>query len=124
MDRETKEIVLPKSGDKFVVHTYITGGEELAITRFYLKTTEELDPAMIKEKGQKSTIFEETQKLAFKFVVVSVNGKKEGDKQPDGRRFSMIDYIMDLRKSDYEFLVKKINEITRDEEAQAEKKTG
>ncbi len=114
---------MPKSGDKVVINSYITGGEDVALTRFYLKSNEELDQNSLKEKGQKSTIFEETQKLAFKFVIVSINGKKDGEKDAEGKRFSVVDYVMNLRRSDYQFLIQKINEVTRDQEFQTEKKT-
>ncbi len=123
MQRETKEITLPKSGDKVVVNTYITGGENLGLTRFYLKTAEELDQNSVKEKGRSATIFEETQKLAFKYLVVSINGKKDGEKDDTGHRFSTIEFIYSLRKADYQFLVNEVNKITKDEDFETEKKT-
>lgn len=123
MDRETKEVVLPKSGEKVVVYTYITGGEDLALMRFYLKSNEELDKNVVKEKGVRATVFEETQRLAFKTIVLSIGGKKDGDALPDNKKFSVVDYVYNLRKEDFNYLVAKINEITKGDQKQEEKKT-
>lgn len=123
MERETSTFTLPKSGDVVIAHTYITGGEDVALMRYYLKSASEFDQEQLKEKGQKAVIFEETQKLAFKFIVVSINGKKDGQKIEEGRRFSIVDYINNLRKIDYQFLVKKINDISRGDDLDGEKKS-
>ena len=114
--RETKEITTP-SGAKIALNTYITGRDRRKLRNIYLRDEKELDATSVKEKGAKGTMFEEAQDLALKTVVVSINGKKEGQ---DG--FSIVDFILDLPSKEFEFVIKAVNDVTSDK-IDEEKKT-
>jgi len=122
MTRETKEIVLPNGTDKIILNAYITGRDRRKMTSVFLKEEKDISPECIKQKGLKGTLYEEAQDMAFKIIVVSINGKKDGDDNGDGTKFSVVDFILDLPSKDFEFVVKEVNDVSNDKKFNEEKK--
>lgn len=110
MPRETTEIKTP-AGNVLVVIKSLNGYESRALQVPYLKLPNELDEARVRELGERAARFEAAQNLAFKTVVVSLNGKKDGE---DG--LSMSDAILSLPSAEYKFIVSAINSVVADED--------
>ena len=122
MKRETITYTTPSGQNTLVLNSYITGREKRAINAIYLKEAGDLSALEITTKGLRGSIIEAVQALTIKSIVESINDKKDGDIQPDNSRFNLMDYLLDLRSSEYENILKKINTIMVDAE-NAEKKT-
>ena len=118
MERETKTIILPITKIEIEINTYVTGREKRALTNLYLGGNLDYDMDNQKVKGLNMEIVDKAQDLAWKTVVVSFGGKKEGE---DG--FSIVDAILDLRAGDYQFVVDAVNEITTDKSFEKKKTT-
>lgn len=114
--RETRDIVTP-AGNKLTVYTYLTGRETRELQTPYLKTAEEYPKATIDDKGLRAAIYEAVQNLTLKMLIVSFNDKTDGQ---DG--FVLNDAILDLPSQEFNFIVRKLNEITAPPDAE-EKKT-
>lgn len=121
MERETKEVTTP-SGHTLVLKTYLTGREKRVLQFPYFKEASDFKPEVLAEKGRAGAIFEETQDLALKTVIVSVDGKKDGD-QSDSGPFSVVDWVLNLPSAEFNFVVKAINDVTADRAFEEEKKT-
>lgn len=120
-ERETKEITTP-GGHVIVLNSYITGREKRALQFPYFKEAADFKPEILAEKGKAGAIFEETQNLALKTVIVSVDGQKDGD-AIEGGTFSVVEFVLNLPSRESSFIVKAINDVTSDKEFEAEKKT-
>lgn len=116
MERETKKITLPITKTEVEINTYVTGREKRALTNLYLGGDINYDIDSQKVKGLNMEIVDKAQDLAWKTVVVSFGGKKDGD---DG--FSIVDAILDLRAEDYQFVVDAVNEVTTDKSFEKKK---
>lgn len=119
--RETKDITTP-GGHVIVLNTYITGHEKRALQYPYFKEAADFKPEILAEKGKAGAIFEATQDLALKTVIVSVDGKKDGD-AVEGGTFSVVGFVLNLPSRESSFIIKAINDVTSDREFEAEKKT-
>lgn len=94
MTRETKKITLPISGYIVEMYTYITGRDRRIFNAIY---------ASQEEKGK---LFQEAEDATLKSVVVSIDGKKDGEDN-----FSLIDFILELDARDYDCLVTEARSI-------------
>ncbi len=103
--RDTKEIVTPASKSVLVINEYITGAEKRMIRNIFLRT----DLTDLEK-------FNSAQDKTLELVVVSIDGSKSGDVR-DGKAFSVVDAILDMRDSDTKFVIDIVQEIT------SEKKT-
>lgn len=115
-ERETKTITTP-SGVDLVVKTYLTGREKREITNSFLNPNIKYNIEKSDVSGFNAGSMDAQQDVAFKLIVVSVDGKKDND-IVDGKPFSICDAILDMRDSDYEFVVFEINKITGGMDAQ------
>ena len=125
MNRENITFTTPSGQNTLVLNSYITGREKRAISAVYLKEVGDLTQEEVKAKGHRGAIIEAVQDLTIRSVVVSVNGKKDGDDLGNGIKFDVVNYLLDLRSSEYDAVSKKINEIVKDADASesGEKKT-
>lgn len=114
MERETKTFTTPE-GIVFEVKTYLTGREKRELTNVYLKNGFDLDIETQKVKGINAELVNVGQDLAFKLVIVSISGKKEPE-------VDFVNFVLDLKATEFDFVVAQINEITADKSF-AEKKT-
>lgn len=112
MERETKVITTP-AGTQIEVKTYLTGREKRALTNVYIQEGLSIDPSTSALKGMSAALLDKAQELAWKTIIVSVDGKKEPE-------ISFADLILDSRSSEYDFIVKAVNDIVGSSE---EKKT-
>lgn len=107
--RETTTFKLP-CGDEVVINSYVTYGEKTQLNSIYFKEAGDLTDAE-RQSGLKATIFKQVNDLALKLVLVSINGKKDGDVVEGDKPFSIVDYINALRMEDGVALFEKINEV-------------
>ena len=121
MERETKSFTTT-GGNEIVAKTYLTGRETREINRAFFKKADDFSATDIAEKGVAGSQYEQCQNEGFKQVIVSINGHKEGD-TVDGQVFHVLDFILDLKNSEYKEIVKAVNEITNDARNSEEKKT-
>lgn len=108
MDRETKVVDLP-SGSKLELKTYLIGREKRALQNSFLgagvNVTLEGDAGMMAT----ADLMNKAQDIAFRTVVVSIDGKK------DGEGFDIVSAILDMKGEDFDAVVKAVNEVTNPE---------
>jgi hypothetical protein len=119
MNRETKTIKTP-TGHEVVLNAYVTGRERRALTNVYLSGGLDFNFDSKNVKGLDATLIDKAQNLAWNTVVVSFNGKKDGDVF-EGKAFSIVDAILDLPDVDTQFIIKAVNEITSDKDFEQKK---
>ena len=115
MERETITIKTPISGTILILNTYLTGREKRALTNIYLTGDMEFDTEEGKVKKMDYSLIDKAQDLAFKTIIVSIDGKIEGE-------ISIIETILDLREDDMKFVIKEVDKVTNPKEEE-EKKT-
>lgn len=122
MDRETKVITTPHSNIPVVVYTYITGREKRQLLNVYLNGGNiGFDPDEKKVTGLRGELVQQSTDLAWRTLIVSFNGNKDGDVLADGTKFDVVEAILDLRSQDYNFIVEEINKLTSDDDFEKKK---
>ncbi len=125
MERETIAITTPLDKRTVVLKSYITGREQRALTNVFLQNMSDLniDPAGkdVSVKKVSPAMVDEADNLAWKTVVVSIDGHSDGE-LVDGKQFSIVDEILDMKLQDYNFVADKVKEVTADKHFLAEKK--
>lgn len=104
--RETTSFKL-SNGDELVVRSYMTMGENRKLQGIILREADALTPEQLQSGGVKGTNYQEAQDYSFKTLIVSVNGKIDGQ---DG--FSLLGYLMALPSEVGKEVVKFIDEIS------------
>lgn len=104
MERETIKFKTPLSNQEIEIKTYITGRELREITNSFLKGNVSFDVKEQNLKGLSPTMMDEKQNLVIANIVVSIDGKKEGE-------INVIDTILDMRLEDYNAVVKEITDV-------------
>lgn len=112
MDRETKKVTTPHGKQEIELKTYITGGEKRAIQVASVQEATLEAGNQIKGLKLKEAIGA-AEDAAFRIIVVSIDGKKDGD-MVDGKPFFIVGEILNMREADYKFILRSLNEITRD----------
>lgn len=112
MQRETRKITTP-AGHEIEVVAYLTGRDKRAITNVYIGENISVDPVTQAVKGINSAMIDKGQEVAWKTIIISIDGKKEPE-------ISIVDTILDMRSEEYDFIVKNVNEIVG---SNSEKKT-
>ena len=102
MDRPTKELKTP-SGNVIVLKEYLTGREKRELTNIFFGKNLTLSPEGGVE-GLSADAINAAQDLAFKTVIVSIDGKTE----------NIVDTILDMKAEDYSAIVVAVNEISND----------
>lgn len=113
MERETVELTTP-SGHKVTVLSYITGREKRELTNAYLGSNLNFSLDTQEVKGIDANALNRAQEAAWRTLIQSIDGHKEGEDLGEGKRFSIVDSILDMREQDYDFIVEQVNAITSD----------
>jgi hypothetical protein len=108
-DRPQKTITTP-SGSVIVLKEYLTGREKRALTNIFIGKGLSVSESGV--QGLDASVINAGQDLAFTTIIVSIDGNTE----------NIVERVLDMRSSDYEAVVKAINEITGDADF-AKKKT-
>ena len=116
MERETKTIVTPIGKNQIVILTYLTGREKRLLTNIYLEEKLNYDSENKRVEGISPAAINRAQDVAWKTVIQSFDGKKDGVND-----FSVVNAVLDLRSEDYNFVVKEVNDITADKEFEQKK---
>jgi len=112
MERETKTYRTPIGNQEVVVKAYLIGREKRAIENIYIAGNDNL--TLDKEgslSGIRVNLVDKAQDLGWRTVLVSIDGKVDG---VDG--FNIVEEVLNMRSSDYDFVVQMVNAIARDEE--------
>lgn len=112
MDRETKTYTTPLGKQEIVVKAYLIGREKRLIENVFLQGGEGISvDGSGGVKGLKANVVDEAQNLAWRTIVISIDGKKDGE-----NNFNVVDEILNMRASDYNFILKLVNAVTNDED--------
>ncbi len=126
MERETITITTPLDKRTVILKSYITGREQRALTNIFLQNMTDLniDPATqdVNVKKFSPSMVEQADDLAWRTVVVSIDGRVDGE-LVDGKTFSIVDEILDMKLQDYNFVADKVKEVTADKYFLADKKS-
>jgi hypothetical protein len=89
-----------------------TGGFEIELKPFI--TGRDAESLAIGSAGTERSTAQnlEMAHKAMDLVVVGVNGKKEGDQEPGGAPFSIVQAILDMPVADYLEITELVTEIT------------
>jgi|SRR6056297_1723178 len=100
MERETKTIKTP-GGFKVELKSYITGREQQEIEKALYRTMKVKGSNVNKGYEMDTGDLTVQKNIGISNVVVSVDGQKD----------RLVDRILDLRSSDYNFVLKKVDEV-------------
>lgn len=101
-DRETHEIITPIKKHVVVLYSWINGREKQKIDGVMFRNIDtEGTGAEMKPKMSESMIANR-ENAAIETVVVSV----------DGNELDVLDHVLDMRAKDYEYVLKKCEEVT------------
>lgn len=125
MSEERGTVQLPNlehSGASIILYEYITGRDKRAIESIYLdqaqissKTNSKDKSGSVEISGVSGSVNQAMQDCAIKCVVKEIV-TKSGEKITDEK--AKLDFILDLRDSDYDEVIKAINAITDPKKAQ------
>lgn len=104
MERETRKFTTPISNQEVEIKTYITGREIREITNSFLKGNVSFNVEEQNVKGLNPAMMDEKQNLVIANIVVSINGKKDG-------QINILDTILDMRLEDYNCVIKEITDV-------------
>lgn len=129
MNIETKEVIAPITKKVFTLKQFITGRDRRALTNILLGNMQADANGDLKGNFNVEAM-DKASDLAWKTVIVMVDGKKEGElievKKADGTvestPLSIVDAVLDLPTKDYTFIKNAVDEVTADKEFE-EKKT-
>lgn len=116
MPRETRTFTTPVGNQTIEIKTYLIGREKRALQNAFLGKGLDvaLDSAAVQTTNVNAASIEAAQEVAWKTVLVSVDGKKDGDAVEGGAIFSICDAILDMRAEDYTAIVDEVNNLTRE----------
>jgi hypothetical protein len=104
MNRETKTITTP-AGSTVEIYTYLTGKEAKEIQKSVFKHAKiSVENGTAEKPSFDASAMIDAEEVALKLLIVSVNGDKTNASEVVG----------DMKVVDYNFVVKEINEITKD----------
>lgn len=111
-NRETLKFKTPIGNKEIEIKAWLTGQEQRTIRNPFFENAS-FGITGIEKFQFSSELINKAQDLAFEIVVVSIDGTKD----------NIIQRILDMRAEDFDFIVKKINEITSGKiEEEAKKK--
>lgn len=104
-DRETKVIVTPLDKHNVVLNLWITGREKRELRNVFLENIKigGSNPESIETSSE---ILTKAENKAIEIVISSVNEKND----------NILDFILDMKMKDYEFVINEVNKITKDED--------
>lgn len=122
-ERETKSVTTP-GGHAVVLKTFLTGREARALQTPYLKSADEFPKDQIADVGLRASIFAATQNLTLNTIIVSFDGKKDGEViEGTEAKFNLVETLLDLPASEFKFIVATANAVVANPDADEQKKT-
>lgn len=113
MNRETKTFTTPIGKQEVVINAWLTGREKRELTNIFLRGDLKFNTESNNVSGIDFSLVDKEQDLAWKLVVVSIDGKKDGD-IVDDKPFSVVEAILDMRSEDYDEVVRQVNGVKGD----------
>ena len=115
MNRETKTFATPIGKQEVIINAWLTGREKRELTNIFLKGDLKFNTESNNVSGIDFSLVDKEQDLAWKLVVVSIDGKKEGDTiEGSEKKFSVVEAILDMRSEDYDEIVRQVNGVKGD----------
>ncbi len=106
MERQTKEITTPINKDVVIIKEWITGREYDEIQKPMTNVKMVIDSEGVsKGEIEAGEATRQSVKIAIEKIVVSVNGESK----------NVYDLVGNLRKEDYQFVLKEIDNIVKNE---------
>lgn len=104
MERETKIIKTPISGEEVKLYTYLTGGENKQLQGVYLSAAkfEISEEGGFKTKDYDTNTIQLAEDKLIELMVISINGDNK----------DILKRINNMRLEDYKFVIEAIKEIT------------
>jgi hypothetical protein len=125
MERETITIKTPIDKHEVVFKSFITGREQRALTNIFVSGMKDVKFSAANQDVNmpevNTSLLDQAENEAWKLVILSIDGHKEGD-IIDGKPYSIIDTVLDMKLKDYEIVAGKVKEITQDKQFEAQKK--
>jgi len=119
MERETKTYTTPLGKREIVVKSYLIGREKRLIENIFLQGDGGISVDTTGGvKGLSANLVDEAQNLAWRTIIVSLDGKKDGE-----NGFNIVDEILDMRAGDYDFILRIVNAVTNDTDFTEKKST-
>ncbi len=115
-NRETIKFTTPLGKREIEIKSWLNGYEKRALTNVYLSDKIEINPDTKQVKGIDAQLLDKGEELAWKLIVVSIDGIKLSESE-------IVSAILNMRSEDYEFIKAKVNEISADKGISEEKKT-
>ena len=115
MERETTSFQTPISNQTIVIKTYLTGREKRALTNVFISGGIDFNAETQDVKNLDVSKVDKHEDLAWKTIIVSIDGKKDGE-------IDIVNTILDMRSEDFDCVVAKVNDLISVKKF-AEKKT-
>lgn len=115
-ERTTKTIKTPR-GHEIVMKDYITGLEMETIRNFYMS---EVKIDSVSQDGGKvkagianmsPSAALDTKKLTIETILISFDGKKNGEQIENGNTFNIVDAVLNLPNDEYQYVLDELNAL-------------
>ena len=105
-NRETIEFKAP-NGATLILKSYITARERRQINSAMVGAIGSNEDST---EGQLNAV-NASQNESLKIMIVSIDGKKDGETTEENKPFSVLEYLLDLRDKDFKAILAKVDEI-------------
>lgn len=116
MDRETRTFNTPVESHTVEIKTYLVGREKRALQNIFLGKNISVSLDANNFSGIDASAIEAAQELAWKTVIVSIDGHKDGETVNE-KIFSIVDTVLDMRSEDYNTVVAEVNSLTSEKKS-------
>lgn len=103
MERPTISVTTPESKHVVILKEWITGREFESLNEPLLKNYKVSSKGSIEDSEVSGSLISEMNRQALLVWIVSIDGSTE----------NVVDKALDMRKEDYQFVVDKINELSK-----------
>lgn len=108
--RDTTTITTPIGNHVVVLKAYLTGRDRRALRNIWIAENSEIEYNT--QSGDvkniiKRDIMKEAEELAWKIVIVSIDGHTDGE-EVDGKPFSIIETLLDMHEDDFSVIDKAV----------------
>lgn len=125
MERENITIETPIDKHVVVLKSFITGREQRILTNIFVSGMKDVKVSAINQDLNvpevNTALIDKAEDEAWRLVIVSIDGHKDGD-VIDGKPYSLIDAVLDMKLKDYEAVSNKVKEVTQDKHFESQKK--
>ena len=105
-NRKTKVIEIPIDKQKIEIKTYLTAREEQEIQKVLYDAAEISSGIVADMKGSKGEVMLNMERKLMEMSVVSIDGNNE----------NIVEKLLDMRNTDYDFIKEEIDKIRLSEE--------